>query len=595
MKRVIIGFLLIISTYFGVDYFWNYKVHNWKVLTQEIVKSAQEAGLNQGEWREVEKKAKKLPSFFPFSTVKNIFPQVDGLFKEVYEIKNIKLEFNESFVEIETIWSVFDRVRNVQSLIDSIRGDISFIPDFLLEKPQKEEKEKILKKIDLIKEQIDDLLKFEKTLRYFAKNKERILVLLQNQNEARSTGGFTGSIIIMDFTENKLSWKFSDIYALDRKIQEKDQLDAPDFFHNLSTKISLRDANFWPDFPTTANKYRYFFEKINEKTPNIVIGINLNVIKEILKITGPVKFDNWGFTLDEYNFDLVLQFLIEAKITGKYNVKKPVEVFAKEIFQKLNSLNFNVANLNYFDWHKFLAEKNILANTKDKILQKLFDKWMIAGQIRKQKEADNFLYFDFISVGANKSDKFVWTKIWHDSNISRDGTVENFIKIKRTHALKPNEIQDLLGYNSLSQNIKDLLNGDILWKLGAGENRTIMRVYLPKEANLISQNISGGKIKNYFDKDIGFRVFEFPMNVLPDETVVAKIKYETKIPRGSHDWRPYFLEVLGTPGREKTSFLETISTEENGKFSAETLNIGHPEPLIDQEYRAVVEWEDRVK
>ncbi len=593
MSRAIIGFILIISTYLGVDYFWNHKVHNWKILTREIVESAQEAGLDQGAWREVGKESKKLPNFFPFSTIKNIFPQVDNIFTEIHEIKEIKLKFNENFIELDRIWSVFDKVRNIKKSVNEVSSDIVFIPSFLLAESEKQQKEELLKKLDLIKEQIDDLLKFESTLKYFEKEKERILVLLQNQNEPRSTGGFTGSIIIMDFEENKISWRFSDIYAIDRKIKESDQLDAPEFFHGLSNKISLRDANFWPDFPTTAKWYRHFFDKADERVPDTIIGINLNVIEEILKITGPVKFKDWGMSLDEYNFDLVLQFLIESKITGRYNVKKPVELFANEIFKKLDSSEkYNIAGLSDFDWKKFIDEKNILANSKNHSLQKLFEKWRIAGKMQKQKEADNFLYFDFISIGANKSDKFVWTKIWHDSQINRGGTVKNFIKIKRTHALKSNEIKDLLGFDLLSENIKNLLNTDILWKLGAGENRIIMRMYLPKTAKLISQNIP---IKDYIDDDTGFRIFEFPMNVLPSENLAVKIEYETNLKRGSHDWRPYFLEVLGTAGREKTSFLETISTTDNGKFSAETLNIGHPEPLIDQEYRVVVEWEEKVE
>lgn len=597
MWRAIFGLFLILSTYLGVDYFWNHRVYDWKIQTQSIVLSAQEAGLNQDKWQSVGLDAEKLPNFYPFSTIKNIFPEVDNIFGELKAAKDFELEFGERSIDIKSVWVVFDHIRNIQESVDNIRGDISYIPGFLLEEDQKLQKAKLLEKLDLVEEQIEDLLKFEQTLKYFADRNERILVLLQNQNEPRSTGGFTGSIVIMDFKGDKIGWRFSDIYALDRKIDQTLLLPAPEFFHNLSKTISLRDANFWPNFPTTARQYRYFFEMVEEKVPGTIIAINLNTIEEVLKVTGPVKFEEWGMTLDAYNFDLGLQFLVESKIAGRYDVKKPIEFFADELLAELDGVGQNIDAVRAFDWKKFIAEKNILAHTQNRSLQKLFEKWNVAGRIHKQKEADNFLYFDFVSVGANKSDKFLWTKIWHDSAIDRTGKVRNFLKIKRTHALHENEIQDLLGFNGLSENVRDLLNGDLLWKLGAGENRTIMRVYVPKDAVLISQNTPSGDIKSYIDSDTGFRIFEFPVNVLPGEKIATKIEYETQINRGSHAWRPYFLEVLGTPGREKTEILETISTVEGdtGKFSAETLNIGRPEPLIDQEYRAVIEWETKAE
>jgi hypothetical protein len=80
------------------------------------------------------------------------------------------------------------------------------------------------------------------------------------------------------------------------------------------------------------------------------------------------------------------------------------------------------------------------------------------------------------------------------------------------------------------------------------------------------------------------------MFVNAGEKLTIKIQYRTGLSRGSANWRPYFLQLVGTPGREKTTFLETISTEKGGSFKAESQNLGRPEALVDQDYRAVVEF-----
>ncbi len=590
MWRGIASILLIIATYLGGDYFWNIKVVEWKQQARSTIIAAQEAKANPNAWRNVEAKAQKLPAVFPFTHIKNIFPEVHKIFNNIDDLRSVEVKVENNTLDMSVVWDIFENLKHIQQSVQNIYDDIDSIPNFLLNKEQITQKERGLAKIKIVQNQIDDILKLEKIFLHFTDRNERILILLQNQNEPRPTGGFTGSIILIDFEGNKLSWKFSDIYALDRRVPLQKQFPAPEFFHGLSPKISLRDANFWPNFPTSAEKYRYFFDTIDEKVPGTIIGINLNTVAEILKITGPIKLEKWGFVLDEHNFDLGLQFLVESKITGRYQVKKPIELFIGQVFQKLNNPTDTIKKLSYFDWKSFIKAKNILINTQNKSLQKLITKWGISGELRKKREADNFLYFDFISVGANKSDKFVWTKLWHDSTISPDGSVRNFLEIKRTHALQPNEIKNLLRFDLLPDNVRNLLSPDLLWKLGAGENRTIMRVYIPREAEVISSNIPSGRLNSYPDPDTGFRILEFPINILPGEKSATKIEYKTKINRGSHGWRPYFLEVLGTPGRGKTTFLETISTTDNGKFTAETRNIGHPEPLIDGEYRAVVEW-----
>lgn len=587
--RILIIIFLVLGTYAGSDFLLNKKIPKWKTQLFEIMEEAKE--ISPEKIAELARLSnEKFPNVFPFSCIQSIFSEASLIFQEIEKMKKINFVFSEKNVEISCLFSFFENLKNIEKSLINIEKNISRIPNFLLDENQKIKKNQVLERVYFAQEIVEDCLKFEKIVRGFSEKNERVLILLQNQNEPRSTGGFVGSFVLLDFEKDRLFWKFSDIYGFDRRVLLKDQFEAPLFFHNLSQKISLRDANFWPDFSVSAQKYQHFFESIGEKSPQIVLAINLNSIAEVLKITGPVMIDRWQFELNESNFDLILQFLVESKITGRFEVKKPVQIFAEGLFSKIKEANINFNSLSSFDWKLFLKQKNLLAFSDNKTLQKLFEKWRIDGKLRAKKGVDNFLYFDFLSVGANKSEKFMWSKFWHDSLIMKDGIVRNTLSLRRTHSLRSGEIESLLGWQLLPQNVKDLMNEELLWKLGMGENRMVLRVYVPLDAKLVSYENLGGKITQAISENKEFKIFEIPMNVLPGESLETNLSYETKINRGSQNWRPYFLQVGGTSGINQSSFMETISTEQAGKFSAETLNIGKPVPLVDLDFRALVEF-----
>ena len=551
---------------------------------------AKEAGFDAQKWKTVFQKSKDLPSVYPITKLKSVFLDVEQIFVEAEKIKTNISKLDSSKVQTQVIKDFFKNFNFIAKKLKNIESNINSIPNFLLNEKQKQERELILQKIQSISQYSEDIKILEKVFKSFLREESRILILLQNQNEPRPTGGFVGSFLVIDFAKDDITWEFSDIYNLDRQVPETVQLPAPEFFHDLSKTISLRDANFWPDFPTSAKQYLTFFKAAKQKVPDTVIAINLNVIREILKFTGPIDLDKWHVSLDSSNFDMVLSFLVESKIEGRFGVKTPVWAFARELFSKEMWSSIGVGPFPEISLNTFFVQKNILAFSKNTALQEFLEKWNLDGKVQARDEADNFIYFDFVSIGANKSEKFVWTKLWHDSHISPDGAVKNSLEIKRTHALKSGEISDSLKTKNWPQNVKDLLSEDVLWKLGAGQNRTVMRVFVPIEAKLLSQKNPSGEITETFSKDKKFKILQIPMFVSPGEQIKINLVYETKLNRGSHDWRPYFLELVGTPAREKTVFLETISTTKNGRFSAETFTIGRPQDLVDTDFRAVVEF-----
>ena len=455
----ILGFILVVVGCFGLTYeITDKKIPEWEHTTQALFQEAKNAKLDQERWKKLVKKSHtELPHFYPFSRIQNILEEAHSMVVRAHNFpKNASIDFSfaEKQISAKGLQQIFVFLRQNQNSVEQILDDLQGLPTFLFS----EEKNKIYKQeitlLEYLNTQLKDAQKFEHIFNKFLKDKERVLVLLQNQNEPRPTGGFAGSLVLFDFLEDHITWKFLDIYAIDRLVPPKKQILAPPYFHGLSKTISLRDANFWPDFSKSARAYRYFLESAGYKSPKTVVAINLNLIKEVLKLTGPIEFPKWNLSLDAHNFDVGLQFLVESKITGRFGVKEPVEIFAQKLFSPESINNLSWSDWAVFDLEAFLQQKNILAHSQNRGLQKLFEKWKIDGQLRQKNKVDNFLHVDVVSIGANKSEKFTWTKINHDSEIKSDGTVLNTVKIKRTHALKNGEIQDLLGTNKFAPNIK---------------------------------------------------------------------------------------------------------------------------------------------
>ena len=571
---------------------WKYEINDALKTFAKELKIEEKLGIT--DWKESQSKLDKLPDFYPFSNLKASIFEVPKIFKVIDDLKEIKLpedNLESAEIEMKELLKIFDLIEEIDLSLKKIEEKVSGIWSFLLTEKQEKIRDEKVKEIKKIREKLKGIKDFENIFNEFVKNEERILIILQNENEPRSTGGFMGSFIFVDFSEKKLSWNFHDIYSLDRNIPDRIKIPAPEFFHGLSKNISLRDANIYPDFPTSAERIREFISYTEEKSPDTIIAINTSIIKELLKISGPIRLDRWGLILDQYNFDLVLEFLVESKIAGRYNVKSPLIVFVQELISNLQSeIKKDFSLLKKIDIDEFVAGKNILANSRNKGLQNLFSQWKLDGVLAQKREANDFLQFDFVSIGANKSEKFVWTKINHDSKIGIDGKVKNTLKIVRNHSLRNGEIRELLDTNLWSDNIKDLLNEELLWKLGAGQNRTMLRITVPNSAKLLSQDNPSGEIFQRKSESGDFQVFDVPMYVLPGEKLNIKLEYEIDISEGSHNWRPYFLEMIGTPARQKTSFLKTISTKDKGTFAAETYNIGKPVNLIDQDFRAVIKF-----
>lgn len=151
------------------------------------------------------------------------------------------------------------------------------------------------------------------------------LVLLQNSDEMRATGGFVGTWGVLHMDGGDLeTFEFNDVYALDNPASGvwkevppapiRDRLGVPAWF--------FRDANWSPDFPTSAMRLSDFYVRETKagtgkdvKMPSGVIALNQPFFEGLLRMTGPITIDGVTFTAD--NFFDELEFEVEQRFLEK--------------------------------------------------------------------------------------------------------------------------------------------------------------------------------------------------------------------------------------------------------------------------------------
>jgi hypothetical protein len=128
------------------------------------------------------------------------------------------------------------------------------------------------------------------------------LVLFENNMELRPTGGFIGSYGLLTFDSGRLSdLTVNDVYSADGQLNGHVEPPAPIKNYLGEANWWLRDSNWDPDFPTSAQRAEWFLDKEIGKQVDGVVAIDLEPIKEILKYTGPVFLSDYDLDISTDN------------------------------------------------------------------------------------------------------------------------------------------------------------------------------------------------------------------------------------------------------------------------------------------------------
>lgn len=118
------------------------------------------------------------------------------------------------------------------------------------------------------------------------------LLLLQNEDELRATGGFISAAGLLTLDAGRIvTLTMDDAYAADDFSKPYPDPPAPLFELMGATLWVFRDANWSPDFPTTARKAIELYTVARPASIDGVIALNQNVIEELVAGLGSLRVD----------------------------------------------------------------------------------------------------------------------------------------------------------------------------------------------------------------------------------------------------------------------------------------------------------------
>ncbi len=173
----------------------------------------------------------------------------------------------------------------------------------------------------------------------FASNQTWV-IMFQNTNELRPTGGFTGSYALVEIRDKTLQIvAVEDIYDADGQVQRFRE--APlgiSTYTSGNDGLHLQDANWWPDFPTSAQTQLDFLAEAGKKNLTGLVSVNLTLLQDILRIIGPLPLPDYQTTLTPENAPLLLRAHAENFFPSSRG-KKQLLTYA------LQQLRYQVFNL----------------------------------------------------------------------------------------------------------------------------------------------------------------------------------------------------------------------------------------------------------
>lgn len=264
------------------------------------------------------------------------------------------------------------------------------------------------------------------------------MLILQNEDEIRATGGFLTSVGTIVVRDGKiLNMIFEDSYDLDDLSkpypappwQLDEYMEAPIWV--------LRDANWSPDFLTTTGWVEFMYAYTRGHSVDGMIGITQHTLARLLEVTGPMQVEGYEMPISAEN---VLQVMRESKIPSEgvkmadWDRKEFIGVLAPQLMDEIMAGQ-------RFSWQEMLQtltallnEKHILLQFDDPVIARLLAEQDWDGQV-KPPQGDFLMVVDS-NIGFSKSSQIVERKFDIEIDLRDPETPRKAVQIEYYNPLK---------------------------------------------------------------------------------------------------------------------------------------------------------------
>lgn len=277
------------------------------------------------------------------------------------------------------------------------------------------------------------------------------LLLAQNEDEIRATGGFisgVGTLTIENGDIQSLTFQDASTFDMRTFLENSENYDRPPQpLYDLmgSQYFLLRDANYWPDFPYSAQQAVALYQRVE---PTIildgVIAIDQQFMSLLVAATGPITIPDSGQTITASN--TVDSFrsafnIEEGQAVNEWiqNRKAFLTTFSTAILEKIQG-DFGVVDPVAFikNIHFALASRHLQLYMVDDQETAVLDHLNWDGRLENPAAQDFLLVLD-TNVGFNKANMHMVRHIDYAVALNPDGTAKATLTANYTHQNPPNE------------------------------------------------------------------------------------------------------------------------------------------------------------
>lgn len=401
-------------------------------------------------------------------------------FKNLSKIGGLTPEQKEEV--LKNLYQSYPRLELAQSEIELAELEINKMPSFGVVKEIEEAKNEVTSYLPQLKQVLEKTTVLSKLLPRFAgyPNEQTYLILLQNNTELRPTGGFLGSYGILKVKGGEIAeLKTDDTYNLDNHAETNftPPWQLPTLVHPDLNTWYLRDANWSPDFPTSAEKADWLYHQEGGKVEfNGSIAITSTFIEYLLEVTGPITVEGFPREFTSENVTELIQYHVEKRyaelgLSDEFR-KNLIGELASKMIDKLFSLPKEKLTLLLDNLSKSLEEKHFMLYSKDEEIQNFIEEENWGAKI-KEYDGDYLEVVD-ANMASLKTDAYVERKYNYELDLNGNDKVK--AKLAITHR------NNAPGFS---------------WK--TTRYRTWNRIYVPQGSELI--NIDGNeKGQQYYNE-----------------------------------------------------------------------------------------------
>ena len=263
----------------------------------------------------------------------------------------------------------------------------------------------------------------------------RYLVMFQNNNELRPSGGFMGSFAVLEVSQGSISIikvPAGGTYDLQGSLIPR--VVAPEPLQLVKARWEFQDANWWIDWPTSAQKIAWFYEQAGGESVDGVVAVDTTLIERLLQLTGPVDLPEYGLTITADNFTSEIQQEVELRYDRTMN--RPKQVIA-DLAPSLLARLENISQRNALPLAELVvagfSEKHLLIYRSDPVAESQLHELAWDGALATLPAGTDTLAVVHTNIAGGKTDGVIADRVQHRVTLTPDGRSLVTVNVERVH------------------------------------------------------------------------------------------------------------------------------------------------------------------